>query len=415
MTFCFYGEIGTRKSFGKFPNSEVVDFSFLIGSANLSRINQPNSRQATLVGNLRRWASFMLVLPVIAGCGQVTQTAAAPEPLPVKVVVVTMFEIGADEGDTAGEFQLWKARRDLNQRIPFPQSHHDLFYNPESQILGMVTGIGTAKSATATMALGLDPRFDLSQAYWMVAGIAGIDPEDASIGSVAWSSYLVDGDLGHEIDAREIPEDWDTGYFARHTQRPYDPNRPEPTGEMFQANPDLRDWAFDLTKDATLVNPESLEETRALYTEHPNARRAPFVLTGGHIAAMTFWHGELLNDWANDWVAYWSGGETDFVTSAMEETGTYQALTYLDNIGKVDVDRFLVLRGGSNYTMQPPGIGAAENLLKENDGYAGLQASLENIYIVGSIVIDELLGNWDYYSETIPGSATDSADASGAE
>ena len=29
------------------------------------------------------------------------------------------------------------------------------------------------------MALGLDPRFDLSQAYWMVAGIAGIDPEDA--------------------------------------------------------------------------------------------------------------------------------------------------------------------------------------------------------------------------------------------
>ena len=38
--------------------------------------------------------------------------------------------------------------------------------------------------------------------------IAGIDPEDASIGSVAWSSYLVDGDLGHEIDAREMPEDW---------------------------------------------------------------------------------------------------------------------------------------------------------------------------------------------------------------
>ena len=77
----------------------------------------------------------------------------------------------------------------------------------------MVTGIGTAKSATATMALGLDPRFDLTQAYWMVAGIAGIDPEDASIGSVAWSSYLVDGDLGHEIDAREKPEDWDTGFL----------------------------------------------------------------------------------------------------------------------------------------------------------------------------------------------------------
>ena len=49
--------------------------------------------------------------------------------LPVKFVVVTMFEIGADEGDQAGEFQLWKTRKDLNQRILFPHSHHDLFYN----------------------------------------------------------------------------------------------------------------------------------------------------------------------------------------------------------------------------------------------------------------------------------------------
>ncbi|MFL2523622.1 MAG: hypothetical protein ACJ0RB_09495 [Candidatus Azotimanducaceae bacterium] len=54
--------------------------------------------------------------------------------------------------------------------------------------------------------------------------------------------------------------------------------------------------------------------------------------------------------------------------------------------------------------MQPPGIGAAENLLKENDGYAGLAASLENIYIVGSIVIDELLSDWERYSVSVPGS-----------
>lgn len=361
--------------------------------------------------NLPLWCKLcavLLLLAVTTACApnsEPTAEAKTPAPLPVKAVIVTMFEIGEDEGDTAGEFQLWKERRNLNERIPFPQSHHDLFYNSESQILGMVTGMGTAKSATATMALGLDPRFDLSKAYWMVAGIAGIDPEDASIGSVAWSSYLVDGDLGHEIDAREIPEDWDTGFFARYTKFPYDPARPEPTGEMFKANAGLRDWAFELTKDAPLVDPAALAATRALYTEHPNARKPPFVLTGGHIAAMTFWHGKLMNDWANRWVSYWSDGETDFVTSAMEDTGTYQALYYLDKINKVDVDRFLVLRGGSNYTMQPPGVTAAENLLKENDGYAGMEASLENIYITGSIVIDELLSNWDQYAETVPGSS----------
>ena len=91
------------------------------------------------------------------------------------------------------------------------------------------------------------------------------------------------------------------------------------------------------------MNPETLAETSSLYTEHPNAQKPPFVLTGGHIAAMTFWHGELMNDWANRWVSYWSDGATDFVTSAMEDTGTYQALYYLDKINKVDVDRFFGL------------------------------------------------------------------------
>ena len=55
--------------------------------------------------------------------------------------------------------------------------------------------------------------------------------------------------------------------------------------------------------------------------------------------------------------------------------------------------------------MQPPGVTAAENLLKENDGYAGMEASLENIYIAGSIVIDELLSNWDQYAETVQAAA----------
>ena len=325
------------------------------------------------------------------------------KPLPVKVVIVTMFEIGEDVGDRAGEFQLWKERQGLNVQIAFPHSHHDLFYNEDTQVLGIVTGIGTAKSASAIMALGLDSRLDLSNAYWIIAGIAGIDPEDASIGSVAWSSYLVDGDLAHEIDPREMPTNWDFGYFARNTTSPFDPKKPEPTGEVFVANESLRDWAFDQTKDIVLPDSRSLEETRMLYTEHPNARKPPFVLKGGHIAAMTFWHGEILNEWANRWVEYWTNGKTDFVTSAMEDTGTFQSLEYLDRIDRVDKNRVMVLRAGSNYTMQPPNMTAAENMLKENRGFAGLEVSLESLYLVGSIVLEEIVHKWDTYKESIPG------------
>ena len=336
--------------------------------------------------------------------GEGPGAAPAAAPLPVKVVIVTMFEVGADEGDAPGEFQLWKERRDLDVRLPFPQSHHDLFYNRESQLLGMVTGIGTAKATAATMALGLDPRFDLRRAYWLVAGIAGIDPEDASIGSAAWSAYLVDGDLAYEIDAREKPADWPTGYFARRSQRPFDPNKPDPVeGEMHVANIALRDWAYELTKGLDLSDSESLAAARAPFTEHPNARKPPFVLKGGHIAAMTFWHGALMNDWANDWVRYWSDGATDFVTSAMEETGTFLAMEYLHRVGRVDKERLLVLRAGSNYTMPPPGMTAAEHLLREKQGYSGMEAALESLYLVGGTVIDALLGNWETYEHTIPG------------
>ena len=125
------------------------------------------------------------------------------KPLPVKVVIVTMFEIGEDVGDRAGEFQLWKERQGLNVQIAFPHSHHDLFYNEDTQVLGIVTGIGTAKSASAIMALGLDSRLDLSNAYWIIAGIAGIDPEDASIGSAVWSSYLRSEEHTSELQSQD--------------------------------------------------------------------------------------------------------------------------------------------------------------------------------------------------------------------
>src|SRR5882724_11627646 len=62
--------------------------------------------------------------------------AATPAPVEVKVVVVTMFEVGKDEGDEAGEFQLWKERQKLTTRYPFAH-FHDLFFNPKTGVLGV--------------------------------------------------------------------------------------------------------------------------------------------------------------------------------------------------------------------------------------------------------------------------------------
>src|SRR3974377_1297093 len=93
---------------------------------------------------------------------------------PVKVVVVTMFERGADTGDDPGELQYWVERNHLARVVPFPHGYDDLRRNRDG-VLGILTGMGTARAAGSIMALGLDPRFDLRKAYWVVAGIAGVD------------------------------------------------------------------------------------------------------------------------------------------------------------------------------------------------------------------------------------------------
>lgn len=354
----------------------------------------------------------LAICGLLAGCSPDPGTSrpqSAATPIPIKVVIVTMFETGEDSGDDAGEFQRWRERRQLDALFPAPHMHHPIRVNLETGVMGIVTGMGTANSAASIMALGLDSRFDLTHAYWLVAGISGFDPADASLGSVAWADYLVDGDLAHEIDAREIPEDWNHGYFPLFSQGMYDRERKDYSlGEVFQLNPALVDWAFELTKEMELPDHPSLAETRDLYVEHEVAQRKPFVLRGDQLAAMTFWHGELMNAWANDWVDYWTDGVGEFVSSAMEDTGTYQSLEYLGRAGKVDKDRLLVLRTASNYTMPPPGKSAAEYLREEqHDSYAGLDAALENAYIVGSVVVDEILENWDKYRDTTPGSEQD--------
>lgn len=328
--------------------------------------------------------------------------AAADQPIPVKVVVVTMFERGADTGDDPGEFQYWVEREKLDRVLPFPQGYHALRMNRDG-VLGTVTGVGTARAAANIMALGMDPRFDLSKAYWLVAGIAGIDPADGSIGSAAWAEWVVDGDLGYEIDAREIPAGWKTGFVPLRRTIPYEqPRRSADVGEVYHLGPALVDWAFRLTENTAIPDGEALRNERNRY-QPANARRPPFVLKGDTISSSTFWHGRLFSQWANDWTRYHSDGKANYVTTAMEDTGTLQALTFLSKAGRVDLNRVLVLRTASDFDQPAPGETAAASLAR-NSGmkYAGYLSALDSAWRVGHVVVEELAQHWDRYREHLP-------------
>jgi len=333
--------------------------------------------------------------------------AQADEIIPVRVVVITTFQAGGDDDPTAGEFGNWVLKLPLPQTIPFPQGYHHLRYNPELQVLGIVTGEGKSRAAASIMGLGMDPRFDLTKAYWIVVAIAGVDPNKGSVGSTAWAKFVVDGDLSYEIDAREIPPGWSTGYVPLGRSSPYE-RPPQPFNsngvqQVFRLNASLADWAFQLTQNTPLPDDSTLQQVRAGYPSFPNALKPPFVLEGDDLAADTFWLGDLLNTWADNWISYWTVSQGSFATADFEDTGIGQALQFLSQAGRADQNRLLVLRSASDYTIQPEGQSPAQFLTNENaGGLSGFQEALNNVYQVGSIVVKTLSSNWDTCATKIP-------------
>ncbi len=348
-------------------------------------------------------ASLLVVAATLIG----PLSARAAKPIAIKVVVVTTFELGADTGDMPGEFQNWVEKLPLGTVLAFPQGYHPLRYNPRLGVLGMVSGEGPVRMASSITALGYDPRFDLSHAYFVLAGIGGIDPKIGSVASAAWAKHVVTGE-GHEIDAREIPAGWSTGYVPFQRATPFAQPAPPVDGvwgtAVYTLDAGLVDWAYGLTRDVVLADSRSLQGLRMRYTATPPARKPPFVLEGDTLSSGIFWVGDRLNTWAEDWTRYWTHGQGVFATTAEEDGGLMQALTFLSHARKVDLARVLVLRTASNYDMPPPGETAAELLASEGKetGFSAYRASLDSAYAVGGKVVLELATHWNQYRDRIP-------------
>ncbi len=304
----------------------------------------------------------------------------------MKVVLVAMFD---------PEARLWVEREHLDRVIPFASGFRDLRMNADG-VLGMVTGVGTAKAAASVMALGSDRRFDFSKTYWVIAGIGGGDPADVSLGSAVWAERVLDGDLAYEVDARDIPKEWPTGFVPLRRDVPYaQPVRKELEGEMYALDAGLVDWAYRLTRDTKLADSEQMRASRGRFAGFENALKPPFVAKGDTMSSSTFWHGTRMDAWANEWTRYYTEGRGNYMISAMEDSGTMQALTFLSRAGRVDLGRVLVLRTVSNYDREAPGSTPAESLKGLVTGsYSAFAPSLEAAETVGDRVVRYLVGHW---------------------
>jgi purine nucleoside permease len=341
---------------------------------------------------------------LIAGTGSLllTNPLHADERTPIKVIILSCFEVGNDTGDAPGEFQFFAEREHLTQVIQVPGAPHPLVHN-DTGLYGSVAGVvRTTPGATPdhlscvdtselVEALCLDPKLDLRKTYWIINGIAGIDPQRGSIGSAAWAKHVVDGDAMREIDDTEVPAGWPYGLFAIGTMKPNTMD--------YALNAKLAEWAYQISKSVLLPDSDALKAYRARYTGFPLAQQPPQIIMGDTLGSVRYWHGPKRTQWARDWVNLWTHGDGVFTTTAMEHQDYMNTLTDMAKQGFVDINRVMMLRGASNYCMPPPGESIESTI---GDESVGTVPAFEADYQAATAVAHELLRHWSDYKDAPP-------------
>ena len=329
-------------------------------------------------------------LACLAGCAAPSMPAAS-SPRPVKVMLVTMF---------APEAEPWLKQLAITDsyRVPGLSADYPDVKCTADDICVMTTGMGHANAAASTMALVLNGQFDLRRTYFVVTGIAGIDPDVATIGSAAWARYLVDFGLQQEFDARERPAGWDTGYVGIGAADPQAKPKPDYATEVFQLNEALLQRALSLSRGAVLEDNDTARAYRQLYPQAA-ARAAPSVLQCDTLGGDTWWHGALLGARATRWTALLTDGKATYCTTQQEDNATYEALKRGAAAGRLDLARVAVLRTGANFDRPHPGQAPVDSL---NAASGGFPLSTANLHRAAWPLVHDIVARWPQWRDGVP-------------
>ncbi len=125
----------------------------------------------------------------------------------------------------------------------------------------------------------------------LFAGIAGIDPAQGTLGSAAWAKYMVDFGIQWELDAREKPADWPSGFTGINTKGPTEKPPLDYRTEVFALNATLAD----------------AQVARAKFNYAP-ANKPPSVIQCDTLAGDTWWSGKYNGERARDWTKLLTDG-----------------------------------------------------------------------------------------------------------
>ena len=323
---------------------------------------------------IHKLTTALLIIAVFAGT---LGAQSAPAKQEVKVLVLSMFEVGANKGDFAGEFQHYYEKYfDGAASFKIAGFPNELFVNKEG-VAGCVAGMGKAQAASTLTTVLADPRFDFSKAYILVSGCAGIPPSRGTLGDVVWADELVDYELGHSWTESDIAKGT-TATFQRDTG--YD------RSGYIKLNKGLVDWAYNLTKDTALVDDPKAANYRALYSD-AEALEKPAVRRGVSVTGDSYWHGAHSSAHADEVCAAYGAGS--YMATQMEDNAFGVAAL---NFGLLD--RLLVCRDIVNFDQPHAGQTVPESLAASSGAFS---MGMTNGFRVGSTIIDALVANWATY------------------
>jgi purine nucleoside permease len=338
------------------------------------------------------WLAFALLL---VHCGEKTPAPGGGPPTPraVKAMVISMF--GPEGQPWATNLALTEeiAVRGLSPDYPKVRCNVD-------DVCNVVTGMGHANAAASVSAIVYSAELDLRRTYFLVAGIAGIDPGQGTLGSAAWARYLVDFGIAWELDSREMPAGWPYGYFGINTKGPDEKPPLDYRTEVFQLAEGLLQKAVALSKDVPLDDSIEAQAFRANYPYSP-ANEPPRVIQCDTMAGDTWYAGTALGQRARDWTKLLTDGNGTYCTTQQEDNATYEVLKRGTAAGRVDVNRLSVLRTGSDFDRPYDGQSSSDGLVHYVD-QGGFVPAVSNLFKAGRPLVDDIVAHWDQWQNGVP-------------
>ncbi|CAK3999118.1 purine nucleoside permease [Lecanosticta acicola] len=312
-----------------------------------------------------------------------------------------MFDSEADAWYGIPDFDILAKNITVPGLAPrFPQAH----CTKDGEVCQMTTDEGEINAAASLTALWMSGFFDLTNTYFLIAGIGGVDPHIATTGSVTFARFAVQFDLQYEFSQSQVPANASSGYYPQSAYYPDEFNPRDYPGEIygteaFELNDNLKKRAVSLAKRATLNDTDAAQAYRSKYAFAP-ADQPPAVVECDSGTSNNYWSGSVLGDAFAAYTKLLTNGSGLYCNTQQEDNASLEALMRGALFGKLDFSRIIIMRTASDFDRAPADETEVYHLLYADQ--QGFTPSIENLYQAGIEIVKDVLEQWeDLYADGV--------------